>query len=49
MIHIDPYETSAWNCVVLGKKRWVMFPPIVDKNIVKGIFILYINLKKVNL
>ncbi|CAD8159252.1 unnamed protein product [Paramecium octaurelia] len=36
MIHIDPYETSAWNCVVLGKKRWVMFPPSVDKNIIKG-------------
>ncbi|CAD8051350.1 unnamed protein product [Paramecium sonneborni] len=36
MIHVDPYETSAWNCVVLGKKRWIMFPPTIDKNIVKG-------------
>ena len=35
-VHIDPLHTSAWNTVVVGKKRWVLFPPGVRKKVVKG-------------
>lgn len=27
--HIDPNSTSAWNAVITGSKKWVMFPPDV--------------------
>lgn len=35
-MHIDPLGTSAWNTLIKGVKRWVLFPPTVDKAIAKG-------------
>ena len=35
-LHIDPLSTSAWNTVIAGEKRWVLFPPHVPKKIAKG-------------
>lgn len=35
-VHIDPLGTSAWNTLIVGKKRWVLFPPHIEKHIVKG-------------
>lgn len=35
-IHYDPLATNAWNTLLHGKKRWVLFPPYVPKHVVKG-------------
>ena len=34
--HVDPLGTSAWNTVVSGRKRWVLFEPGTSKSVVKG-------------
>jgi len=35
-LHVDPLGTSAWNAVVTGRKRWVLFEPGTSKTIAKG-------------
>eukprot|EP00898_Chlorokybus_atmophyticus_P007500 jgi/Chlat1/7751/Chrsp66S07229 len=25
--HVDPNSTSAWNAVISGRKKWIMYPP----------------------
>lgn len=35
-VHVDPLSTSAWNTLIHGQKRWVLFPPHVPKSVVKG-------------
>lgn len=40
-VHVDPLGTSAWNTLIVGKKRWVLFPPHVPKAVVKGRGLIY--------
>lgn len=35
-VHVDPLGTAAWNTVVQGHKRWVLFEPGTSKRVVKG-------------
>lgn len=35
-LHVDPLGTSAWNVVVAGRKRWILFEPGTSKAIAKG-------------
>mmetsp|Transcript_18899 Transcript_18899/g.24559 ORF Transcript_18899/g.24559 Transcript_18899/m.24559 type:complete len:411 (+) Transcript_18899:149-1381(+) len=35
-LHIDPLATAAWNTLIKGKKRWVLFPPETSKRVAKA-------------
>jgi len=39
-LHIDPLATSAWNTLLVGQKRWVLFPPQVPKQVAKGKYLI---------
>lgn len=35
-MHVDVLETSAWNTLVSGRKRWVLFPPCTAAWLLRG-------------
>lgn len=39
-VHLDPLGTSAWNTILTGRKRWVLFPPSVPRSVCKGLDVI---------
>lgn len=35
-MHLDTMDTSAWNAVISGKKRWLFFPPECSDQVYNG-------------
>ena len=35
-VHVDPLGTSAWNTLLVGRKRWLLFEPHHTRTLVKG-------------
>ena len=35
VIHTDPFATSAWNTLLVGKKHWIILPPDTPKEVIK--------------
>eukprot|EP01063_Lacrimia_lanifica_P040157 TRINITY_DN900_c0_g2_i1.p1 TRINITY_DN900_c0_g2~~TRINITY_DN900_c0_g2_i1.p1 ORF type:complete len:486 (+),score=160.83 TRINITY_DN900_c0_g2_i1:177-1634(+) len=34
--HIDPLDTSAWNTLLVGRKKWAIIPPDVPADVARG-------------
>ncbi len=37
LMHVDPYQSSAWNTSLEGRKKWILFPPEIDKKTALGL------------
>eukprot|EP01064_Diplonema_japonicum_P004504 TRINITY_DN12961_c0_g1_i1.p1 TRINITY_DN12961_c0_g1~~TRINITY_DN12961_c0_g1_i1.p1 ORF type:complete len:415 (+),score=94.66 TRINITY_DN12961_c0_g1_i1:49-1293(+) len=35
-MHIDPLSTSAWNTLLVGRKKWAFLPPHIPRKVAKG-------------
>ena len=48
-VHLDPLATSAWNTIIRGSKRWVLFPPGTPKRVAKGLDVIKKGLQQLSL
>lgn len=37
-IHIDPFNTHAWNALIVGRKRWALLPPSTSPEVALSCF-----------